>query len=155
MRAVVQRVSRASVSIEGGPPRTIGEGLVVLLGVRNGDGAEDVRWTAEKCANLRVFLDEAGKMNRSCLDVGGAFLVISQFTLYGDCSRGRRPSFTDAAPPEEAESLYESFVEALERYGRPVATGAFGAMMKVELANEGPVTILIDSKDRRGVRAGG
>jgi len=148
MRAVVQRVSRASVSVEGAAPRAIGEGLVILLGVRTGDTAEDVRWTAEKCANLRVFLDDAGKMNRSCLDVGGSFLVVSQFTLYGDCSRGRRPSFTDAAPPEAAQSLYLAFVEALGAYGRPIATGEFGAMMRVEIVNEGPVTLIVESEER-------
>ena len=148
MRAVVQRVSRASVSVEGAAPRAIGEGLVILLGVRTGDTAEDVRWTAEKCANLRVFLDDAGKMNRSCLDVGGSFLVVSQFTLYGDCSRGRRPSFTDAAPPEAAQSLYLAFVEALRAYGRPIATGKFGAMMRVEIVNEGPVTLIVESEER-------
>jgi D-tyrosyl-tRNA(Tyr) deacylase len=153
MRAVVQRVSRASVSVEGGPPRPISEGLVVLLGVRVGDVAEDARWMAEKCANLRIFLDDEGKMNRSCLDVGGSFLVISQFTLYGDCSRGRRPSFTDAAPPDAAERLYLDFVEALRGFGRSVETGEFGAMMRVDLANEGPVTLLLDSEERRRGRS--
>lgn len=149
MRAVVQRVSRGSVSVEGGAARAIGEGLVILLGVRSGDSDEDGRWMAEKCANLRVFLDVGGKMNRSCLDLNGSFLVVSQFTLYGDCSRGRRPSFSGAAPPEEAERLYRGFVEALRGFGRPVVTGEFGAMMRVEIANEGPVTLLIDSEERR------
>jgi D-tyrosyl-tRNA(Tyr) deacylase len=149
MRAVVQRVSRAAVTMSGEPARPIGEGLVILLGVRTGDTDEDVLWTAGKCAGLRIFLDEQGKMNRSCVEIGGSFLVVSQFTLYGDCSRGRRPSFTEAAPPGEAERLYRGFVEALRVHGRPVVTGEFGAMMRVEIINEGPVTILVDSEERR------
>jgi D-tyrosyl-tRNA(Tyr) deacylase len=149
MRAVVQRVSRAAVTVAGESARSIGEGLVILLGVRTGDTSEDAAWTAGKCAELRVFLDGQGKMNRSCLEVGGSFLVVSQFTLHGDCSRGRRPSFAAAAPPPEAERLYREFVEALRAHGRPVVTGEFGAMMRVEIVNEGPVTLLVDSEERR------
>jgi MAF protein/D-tyrosyl-tRNA(Tyr) deacylase len=153
VRALIQRVSRASVIVD--DRRTaIGPGLVILLGVRRGDTPEAADWTARKCAGLRVFEDEAGKMNRSLLDVGGAALVVSQFTLYGDADRGRRPSFTEAAPPEDAIPLYERFVAALraEGIGR-VETGVFQSMMSVELVNEGPVTILVESRSAAATAA--
>ena len=146
MRAVVQRVSSASVSVDGEIVGQIGEGLLVLLGVAAGDTEEDVRYMAEKCVHLRIFEDEAGKMNRSLLDVGGQMLVVSQFTLLGDCRKGRRPSFIAAAPPEEGNRLYEAFCDAVRAYGVHVATGRFQAMMDVALVNRGPVTILIDSR---------
>jgi D-tyrosyl-tRNA(Tyr) deacylase len=126
----------------------IGGGLVVLLGVSSQDTEEDVDWLAEKVVGLRIFEDDAGKMNRSLAEVGGAMLVISQFTLYGDCRRGRRPSFTAAAPPELAERLYESFVERVRKAGIPVATGRFREHMRVSLVNDGPVTLWIDTAER-------
>lgn len=148
MRAVLQRVSRASVVIDGETVGAIGRGLLVLLGVAPADTAEEARWLAEKIAGLRVFSDEAGKMNLSVADVGGAVLVVSQFTLYGDCRKGRRPSFIGAAPPEIAVPLYEAFVNALRALGLPVETGRFGAMMQVELSNDGPVTLILDTADK-------
>lgn len=144
MRAVVQRVSRASVSINGRVTGSIGRGFVVLLGVAKTDGPAQVEWMAEKIAGLRVFPDEEGKMNRDLAAVGGAVLVVSQFTLYGDVSKGRRPSFVDAAPPETAVPLYQAFIATLRSRGLPVETGEFGAMMDVELVNDGPVTLVID-----------
>jgi D-aminoacyl-tRNA deacylase len=123
----------------------IGKGLVVLLGVRSGDSEGGARWLADKCANLRVFEDDGGKMNRSVLDIDGAVLVVSQFTLYGDCRHGRRPSFTEAAPPEEANRLYEIFVLALKAEGLDVRTGVFKAMMVVEIHNDGPVTLMVET----------
>jgi MAF protein/D-tyrosyl-tRNA(Tyr) deacylase len=150
MRALIQRVSRAAVTV-GERRAAIGPGLVILLGVRRGDTPEAADWTARKCAGLRIFEDDEGKMNRSLLDVGGCALVVSQFTLYGDADRGRRPSFTEAAPPEEAVPLYERFVAALRAEGVPrVETGVFQAMMSVELVNEGPVTILVESRSAAG-----
>lgn len=146
MRAVVQRVSEASVRVEGRLAGEIGRGLVVLLGVGRGDAEKDARLLAEKVAGLRIFEDEAGLMNRSVSEVGGAVLVVSQFTLYGDARRGRRPSFLEAAPPAEAVPLYRRFVEALGAVGLPVAEGVFRAMMDVRLVNQGPVTILLDSR---------
>lgn len=146
MRAVVQRVSRASVAVGGQIVGQIGTGLLVLLGVAPDDTASDVSWLADKVAGLRVFRDAEGKMNRSVTDVGGAILVVSQFTLYADCSKGRRPSFVGAARPETAIPLYEAFVHELRALGIPVQTGAFGADMDVELLNQGPVTLIIDSK---------
>lgn len=146
MRAVVQRVSRAAVVIDGQTVGAIERGLLVLLGVTATDTPTDVRWLADKLAGLRIFNDEAGKMNRSVTDVGGSLLVVSQFTLYGDCRKGRRPSFLDAAPPEIAVPLYEAFINALRSLGLPVETGRFGAMMQVELVNEGPVTLILDTK---------
>lgn len=146
MRAVVQRVSRASVAVGGQIVGQIGTGLLVLLGVAPDDTASDVSWLADKVAGLRVFRDAEGKMNRSVTDVGGAILVVSQFTLYADCSKGRRPSFVGAARPETAIPLYEAFVHELRALGIPVQTGAFGADMDVELVNQGPVTLIIDSK---------
>ncbi len=146
MRAVIQRVSRARVSVGENVTGEIGPGLMVLLGVGREDGPEAAEYLAEKIANLRVFEDEAGKMNRSLVETGGAALVVSQFTLYGDVRRGRRPGFDRAAPPEPAKALYELFVEELRRHGVRVETGVFQAQMTVELANEGPVTILLDSE---------
>lgn len=144
MRAVVQRVSRASVTINGRATGSVGRGFLVLLGVAKTDGTAQVEWMADKIAGLRVFADDEGKMNRDLAAVGGAVLVVSQFTLYGDVSKGRRPSFIDAAPPETAVPLYEAFVAALRGRGLPVETGEFGAMMDVELVNDGPVTLVID-----------
>src|SRR5947207_5273261 len=146
MRAVVQRVSRAKVTVEGRVTGEIGAGLMILLGVGRQDTAAVAVSLAEKCANLRVFEDDQGKMNRSLLDVKGSALVVSQFTLYGDARGQRRPSFISAAPPEQAKALYEDFCEAFQKLGVSVATGVFQAMMSVELVNEGPVTILLDSE---------
>ena len=146
MRAVVQRVSRGAVVIDGETVGAIERGLLVLLGVATTDTLDESRWLADKVAGLRIFNDEAGKMNLSVADVGGALLVVSQFTLHGDCRKGRRPSFLGAAPPELAVPLYEAFINALRSLGLPVATGRFGAMMQVELVNDGPVTLLLDSK---------
>lgn len=148
MRACVQRVSEARVTVEGAACGEIGVGLVVLLGVSGNDGEAEIDWLAEKIVGLRVFNDAAGKMNRSLADVNGAMLVISQFTLYGDCRRGRRPSFTDAAAPELAERLYEAFVAKVKQAGVQVATGQFRQHMNVALVNDGPVTLWIDTADR-------
>lgn len=145
MRAVIQRVSRAKVTVDGQVAGEIGRGLVVLLGVGTGDSAEDAAYLAGKIPFLRIFEDDKGKLNRSLLDIEGPALVVSQFTLYGDCRRGRRPSFTTAAPPEKARQLYELFVALLREKGVPVATGVFQAHMHVELVNDGPVTLIIDS----------
>jgi D-aminoacyl-tRNA deacylase len=145
MRAVVQRVSRARVIVAGNVTGQIGDGLVVLLGVGRNDTSAVSTGMAEKIANLRIFEGDQRKMNRSLLDVKGGALVVSQFTLYGDARGQRRPSFTGAAPPEQAKKLYEEFNDALRRLGVTVASGVFGAMMSVEFVNEGPVTILLDS----------
>jgi D-aminoacyl-tRNA deacylase len=145
MRAVLQRVSRARVTVEGTATGEIGAGLMILLGVGKADTSAIAAAMAEKCANLRIFEDDQGKMNRSLLDVKGSALVVSQFTLYGDARGQRRPSFIAAAPPELAKALYEEFCAALRKLGVAVATGVFQAMMSVELVNEGPVTILLDS----------
>jgi len=145
MRAVVQRVSRARVTVEGRVAGEIGAGLMILLGVGREDSAAVAASLSEKVANLRIFEDEQGKMNRSLLDMKGAALVVSQFTLYGDARGQRRPSFISAAPPEQAAALYEEFNKALRALGVSVATGVFQTMMSVELVNEGPVTILLDS----------
>jgi len=145
MRAVVQRVSRASVAVEGRVAGEIGPGLLVLLGVSVSDGEADSDYLAEKIAGLRIFEDADGKMNRSVADVGGGVLAVSQFTLYGDVRRGRRPSFDSAARPERARELYEHFVEQIRCRGLRCETGQFQAMMSVSLINEGPVTILLDS----------
>ena len=145
MRAVVQRVSRASVTVDGRITGEIANGLMILLGVGHNDSSGVAVSMAEKIANLRIFEDDQRKMNRSLLDVKGSALVVSQFTLYGDARGQRRPSFVAAAPAELANNLYEEFAEALRRLGVTVATGVFGAMMSVELVNEGPVTILLDS----------
>ena len=146
MRAVVQRVSRASVTVEQEVVGTIGQGLLVLLGVSNKDTETDARYCVEKILNLRIFEDAEGKMNLSLIDLAGELLVVSQFTLYGDTRRGRRPSFIDAAPPAEANRLYEYFVAECRQQISNVQTGQFQAMMDVELLNDGPVTILIDSE---------
>jgi D-aminoacyl-tRNA deacylase len=146
MRAVVQRVSRASVRVEGRTRGEIGPGLVVLVAVGKEDTTETASAMAEKVANLRIFGDDAGKMNRSLLDTGGAVLAISQFTLYGDARGQRRPSFIQAGPPELGKALYEEFVRALQSLGVRVETGVFQAHMAVELVNDGPVTILLDSE---------
>jgi D-tyrosyl-tRNA(Tyr) deacylase len=145
MRAVLQRVSRARVIVEGRVTGEIGAGLVVLLGVGRDDTAAVAATMAEKVVNLRIFSDDAGKMNRSLMDAGGGVLAISQFTLYGDARGQRRPSFIQAAPPELGKALYEEFVRALVAHGVSVQTGVFQAHMSVELVNDGPVTILLDS----------
>jgi D-tyrosyl-tRNA(Tyr) deacylase len=145
MRAVVQRVREASVTVAGRVVAHIGPGLLVLLGVGGGDRDEDAAHLAEKVVHLRIFADDAGQMNRSVQDVAGALLVVSQFTLYGDARKGRRPSFVQAAPPAEAERLYRRFVEAVRASGLEVGEGVFQADMDVALVNEGPVTILLDS----------
>ena len=145
MRAVVQRVSRAKVTVAGEIAGEIGLGLLVLLGVGREDSEANADYLAEKIVGLRIFEDDAGKMNRSVLDVGGAVLVVSQLTLYGDARKGKRPSFDDAAPPQRARELYEYFVEKIRAAGLRCETGRFQEMMAVELVNEGPVTILLDS----------
>lgn len=146
MRACVQRVSEASVTVDGQTIGRIGQGLLVLLGVAQNDTIDDVRYLADKLVGLRVFEDAAGKMNLALPDVGGAMLIVSQFTLLGDCRKGRRPSYIQAAPPELAEQLYESFVAAVGAQGISVATGRFRADMKVALINDGPVTLLLDTR---------
>jgi len=146
MRAVIQRVSRAAVRVDSKTVGEIGRGLVVLLGIGDGDNQEASDYLVEKIASMRIFPDSGGKMNLSVKDIPAAVLVISQFTLFGDLRRGRRPSFTDAARPEQAEPLYEYFLKALRRHGLKVESGVFGAMMEVALVNDGPVTILLDSE---------
>lgn len=147
MRAVLQRVSRASVTVDGQIVGQIGQGLLIFLGIGQGDSETQVKMLADKIVQLRIFGDEEGKMNRSLLDVHGEALVVSQFTLYADTRKGRRPSFIHAAPPAIAIPLYEQFKEALASYGLAVASGIFGASMSIELRNEGPVTILLDSDE--------
>ncbi len=147
MRALLQRVSQASVTVNEQVVGQIGRGLLVLLGVGQGDSEVQVKTLVEKIVYLRIFEDDAGKMNRSLLDIGGEVLAVSQFTLYADTRRGRRPSFTDAAPPAIAEPLVEQFKSAVAGYGLTVASGVFGASMSVNLRNEGPVTIMLDSKE--------
>jgi len=146
MRAVVQRVSEASVVVDGQTVGEIYQGLMVLLGVAQGDTSMDAIYLAEKTSGLRIFEDEQGKMNRSVEDISGSVLVVSQFTLLGDCRKGRRPGFTDAARPELADNLYEEYVASLRQRGINVATGVFRADMKVGLVNDGPVTMLLDSR---------
>jgi len=149
MRCVIQRVSRAEVAIEGRTVGRIGPGLLVLVGVEEGDASADADWSAEKTARMRIFADDAGKMNRSVVDIDGGLLVVSQFTLHASTQKGNRPSFLRAARPEEAVPLYERFLAELERQaGRPVARGVFAADMEVSLVNDGPVTILLDSRRR-------
>lgn len=145
MRAVVQRASRARVTVGVEVAGEIGSGMLVFLGVGREDGEKDADFLAEKIVNLRIFPDAERKMNLSLLDAGGAMLVVSQFTLQGDCRKGRRPAFTAAAPPEKAEPLYERFIARVEERGAPVASGRFGAMMEVEIVNDGPVTLLLDT----------
>lgn len=144
MRIVLQRVSDASVTVEGRVVGSIGIGFVLLVGFTTRDGDEQIAWMADKVSGLRLFADAESKMNLGLTDVGGSILVISQFTLYGDTRRGRRPSFVDAAPPEVAEPLYDQFVQQLRDRGFAVATGQFGAMMHVQLTNEGPVTLVLE-----------
>ena len=152
MRAVVQRVSSASVSIDGGEVSRIGAGLVVLAAVGRDDTDADADYIVEKTVHLRVFPDTEGRFDRSVLDVGGSLLVVSQFTLYGDVRRGRRPSFTEAAPPDEASERFAALVERFRTTGVPVETGQFQAMMDVALVNDGPVTLILDSSDRHRPR---
>ena len=147
MRAVVQRVTRGSVTVGEETVGTIGPGLLVLLGVANGDTPREADWLAAKIAHLRIFEDQDGKLNRSLLESGGELLVVSQFTLYGDCRKGRRPSFVQAAPPEKGEMLYERFVEQVRNLGIAVATGRFRHLMDVHLINHGPVTLIVESPD--------
>ena len=154
MKAVIQRVTRASVDVDGDVVGTIGRGLVVLLGVAQGDSVDDARRLAQKTAEMRIFEDADGRFNLSLLDVGGEALVVSQFTLLADTRRGRRPSFTDAASPEDAESLVREFEEALRGLGLPVAGGRFRAHMLVDLVNDGPVTIILDTADLQRPRNG-
>ena len=146
MRAVVQRVSRARVVVDQEVVGQIDRGLLVLVGVALGDTVEQARWLADKIVGLRIFPDEEGKMNRGLVDVGGEALVVSQFTLVGDCQKGRRPSFVNAAPPPIAIPLYEEFLNAVRALGIATASGRFGAMMQVELVNDGPVTLIVESK---------
>lgn len=148
MRVVVQRAKEAKVTVNGETVGCIGFGLVLLVGVTHHDTIEDAAFVADKIANLRIFEDDAGKMNVSLLDVGGAVLSVSQFTLYGDCRKGRRPNFMEAARPEHAFSIYEAFNEELRKKGITVETGQFGAMMEVTLTNDGPVTLIVESKEK-------
>ena len=150
MKAVIQRVSSARVGVEGQTVGQIGRGVLVLLGVEKGDGESDADWMAEKIVNLRIFEDEAGKMNLALAEVGGAVLAVSQFTLAGNCAKGRRPSFDSAAPPDEANRLYEYFTARLKSLGAPVETGIFQAMMAVTLVNDGPVTFILESRVLKG-----
>ncbi|MBO4632955.1 MAG: D-tyrosyl-tRNA(Tyr) deacylase [Lentisphaeria bacterium] len=152
MKALVQRVTEGSVTVAGKEIGSIGKGLVILFGAGQGDTEKDVDYLAEKCANLRIFEDEAGKMNLSLLDIGGEALVISQFTLYGDCRKGRRPGFSNAADPAEAEQFYEHFLEKIAQAGvRNVQHGQFGADMKVKIFNDGPVTFMLESRGGVGI----
>ena len=146
MRCVIQRVSEASVSVDKKTVGRIGKGVVVLLGIQASDTDGDISWMAEKIANLRIFEDTQGKMNLSLFDIGGEMLIISQFTLYGDCRKGRRPGYSAAAPPDIALPLYEKFIAAVAEMNIRSATGIFGAMMEVTLTNSGPVTLLLDSE---------
>ena len=148
MRAIVQRVTDAAVTVADEQVGRIGPGLVLLVGVRHGDSPAAARWLAEKVAHLRIFADDDSKFNRSTLDVGGSILLISQFTVYGDCRKGRRPNFTAAAPPDVAAPLLDTLAEELRNRGLPVETGEFGAMMQVALTNDGPVTVLVDTPER-------
>ena len=145
MKAVIQRVGAASVEVDSKTAGKIGKGILVLLGVEKGDKERDAAWLAEKIANLRIFEDYKGKMNLSVREIGGELLAVSQFTLAGKCAKGRRPSFDSAAPPEEANRLYEYFVEKLRELGLPVETGVFQSMMQVSLVNDGPVTFILES----------
>lgn len=143
---MVQRAARAAITINGTPAGTMGAGLVVLLGITHSDSEKDVRYLADKCLGLRIFADENGKMNRSLLDVGGDLMIVSQFTLYGDCRHGKRPGFTDAANPVHAIPLYEAFIARCREAVPGLLTGEFGADMQVELVNDGPVTLMLESE---------
>ncbi|KAA3611003.1 MAG: D-tyrosyl-tRNA(Tyr) deacylase [Calditrichaeota bacterium] len=147
MRALIQRVAKGSVSIDGNTVGEIAQGLVLMLGIKKDDTIEDVKFVANKCVNLRIFNDTQGNLNKSLLEIGGEMLIISQFTLYGDSRKGRRPGFSDAAPPEIAEPLYEKFIEEIKLNSVRVATGKFGAMMQVFIQNDGPVTLIVESKN--------
>jgi len=148
LKAVIQRVGEAEVEVDGKSVGKIGNGILVLLGVEKGDGERDADWLAEKIRNLRIFEDQAGKMNLSVIETGGELLAVSQFTLAGNCAKGRRPSFDSAAPPDEANRLYEYFVKKLRDSGLRVETGVFQAMMRVSLVNDGPVTFILESPGR-------
>jgi D-tyrosyl-tRNA(Tyr) deacylase len=150
MKVVVQRAKRAKVTVNGEVVGSIDHGLVLLVGVTHSDTIEDAAFIADKIAHLRIFEDESGKMNLSVLDVGGEILSVSQFTLYGDCRKGRRPNFMEAAKPDHALPIYEAMNEALRQKGIRVETGKFGAMMEVELINDGPVTLIVESKEKAG-----
>lgn len=150
MRALIQRVQRASVTVDGAVHGAIERGFLILLGVCEGDTETEADYLADKCTGLRVFTDENDKMNLSCADVGGGLLIVSQFTLYGDCRKGKRPNFVRAARPETAIPLYERFVDRCRASGLPVETGVFGAHMEVGLVNDGPVTIWMDTAEMRG-----
>jgi D-tyrosyl-tRNA(Tyr) deacylase len=147
MRALLQRVSQAEVRVADDPVGAIGAGLLILLGIGRGDGEESADWLAAKCAHLRIFDDDEGRMNRSLLDTGGKALVVSQFTLYAETRKGRRPSYEKAADPEEADILVESFCSGLERLGVVVERGRFGALMEVHLINDGPVTLMVETPE--------
>jgi D-tyrosyl-tRNA(Tyr) deacylase len=146
MRAVVQRVSKASVIVRGETVGSIEQGLVVLLGVHSEDSEHEAKWMADKIVHLRIFEDENGKMNRSLVDIGKEMLIVSQFTLYGDCRKGRRPGYSSAAPPEKADALYRKFIELVKAHKISTATGRFQEMMEVSMCNSGPVTLLLDSE---------
>lgn len=148
MRSVIQRVTSCSVTINNKVTSKIERGLLVLLGIQHSDTSKEVNWMAEKICNLRIFTDDQGKMNRSLLETGGEVLIVSQFTLYGDCRKGRRPGYSNAAPPEIAEPLYKLFITRIEELNIITKTGVFGADMKVALVNDGPVTLLLDSDKR-------
>ncbi|MDD2478731.1 MAG: D-aminoacyl-tRNA deacylase [Victivallaceae bacterium] len=148
MRVLIQRVKTGSVTIDGVEKRSIGAGIVILLGITHGDTINDVRYLVEKSANLRIFEDTQGKMNLSLSDIGGDVLIISQFTLYGNCQKGRRPGFEDAAPPEYAIPLYEKFIEEFKKTSLQVVAGEFGATMLVDIQNDGPVTLMLESTQR-------
>lgn len=145
MRAVVQRVAKASVSVDGNIVGAIGHGMLVLLAAAGSDGPEQVKWMAEKLAGLRIFSDDQGKMNLSLEQVRGEMLIVSQFTLYGDCRKGKRPSYAGAAPPDQAQALYSDFIDEIRKRGIPTQEGIFGAMMMVDMVNDGPVTLIVDS----------
>lgn len=150
MRALIQRVKQAAVTIDGAVQGKIEQGLLILLGICEEDTAQDTAYLADKCVGLRIFTDENDKMNLSCADIGGGLLIVSQFTLYGDCKKGKRPNFMRAACPETANPLYEQFVAQCRTSGLPVETGIFGADMQVSLVNDGPVTIWMDTAEMRG-----
>jgi len=148
MRAVIQRVKQASVTVNGTCTGSIDKGIVTFLGIHHSDSTKEITWMADKIVNLRIFPDSDGKMNISLADINAEMLIVSQFTLYGDCRKGRRPGYSEAAPPDQAESLYEQFVEEVRKKGITTATGTFQAMMDVALVNDGPVTLLLDSNKK-------